>query len=62
MNDIKFDRNKLQAEYVDRILEGMDMDTLVAIVQDTLNDDFDLMGDEDLIAEVSVNYPDLLEE
>jgi hypothetical protein len=62
MNDIKIDRNKLQAEYVDRILEGMDMDTLVAIVQDTLNDDFDLMGDEDLIAEVSVNYPDLLEE
>ena len=62
MNDIKIDRNKLQAEYVDRILESMDMDTLVAIVQDTLNDDFDLMGDEDLIAEVSVNYPDLLEE
>ena len=62
MNDIKFDRNKLQAEYIDRILESMDMDTLVAIVQDTLNDDFDLMGDEDLIAEVSVNYPDLLED
>ena len=62
MNDIKIDRSKLQAEYIDRILESMDMDTLVAIVQDTLNDDFDLMGDEDLIAEVSVNYPDLLED
>ena len=62
MNDINIDRTILQAQYVDRIIEGLDMDTLVMIVQDTLNADFDQLGDEDLIAEVSVNYPDLLEE
>jgi hypothetical protein len=62
MNEIKIDRDILQAEYVERILEGLDMDTLVMIVRDTLNADFDLMGDEDLIAEASIHYPDLLED
>jgi hypothetical protein len=60
MNNI--DRNILQAEYVERILDGLDMDTLVAIVRDSLNADFDQMGDEDLIAEASIHYPDLLED
>jgi hypothetical protein len=59
---INIDRNILQAEYVERIIEGLDMDTLVMIVRDTLNADFDQLGDNDLIAEVSVNYPDLLED
>ena len=59
---INIDRTVLQSEYVERIIEGLDMDTLFAIVRNTLNADFDQLGDEDLIAEVSVNYPDLLEE
>ena len=59
---INIDRNILQAQYIEQILESIDMDTLVAIVRDTLNADFDQLGDNDLIAEVSVNYPDLLED
>jgi hypothetical protein len=59
---INIDRTILQAQYIDRILEGMDLETLMVIVQEHLEADFDQLGDEDLIAEVSIHYPDLLED
>lgn len=62
MNDIKIDRSKLQAEYIDRILESMDTSTLMLIVQEYLEAEYKQMGDEDLINEISFHYPDLLED
>ena len=59
---INIDRTILQEQYIDQILESIDMETLVAIVRDNLNAEFDQMADEDLIAEVSIHYPDLLED
>lgn len=62
MNDIKIDRSKLQAEYIDRILESMDMSTLMMIVQENLEAEFNQMGDVDFVNEVTFHYPDLLED
>jgi hypothetical protein len=62
MTDIKIDRSKLQAEYIDRILESMDMSTLMMIAQENLEAEFNQMGDEDFVNEVTFHYPDLLED
>lgn len=62
MNDIKIDRAVLQANYIDRILESMDMSTLMMIVQENLEAEFNQMGDVDFVNEVTFHYPDLLEE
>jgi hypothetical protein len=59
---INIDRNKLQAEYIDRILEGMDMSTLMMIAQENLEAEFNQMGDVDFVNEVTFHYPDLLED
>jgi hypothetical protein len=62
MTDIKIDRSKLQAEYIDRILESMDMSTLMMIAQENLEAEFNQMGDADFVNEVTFHYPDLLED
>lgn len=55
-------RSELQSEYVHRIVEGMDMDTLVQYAQDMLNKEFEYLSDEQLVDEVRDFYPDLLED
>ena len=55
-------RSELQSEYVYRIVEDMDMDTLVLHMQDFLHKEFDYLSNEELVAEVRDFYPDLLED
>lgn len=55
-------RRELQSEFVYRIVEGMDMDTLVQYAQDMLNKEFDAYSNEELVNEVRDFYPDLLED
>lgn len=55
-------RSELQSEFVYRIVEGMDMDTLVQWALDRLNEDFDKYTDEQLLIAVDYSYPDLLED
>lgn len=55
-------RSELQSEYVYRIVEDMDMDTLVLHMQDFLHKEFDKYTEEELVTDVRDFYPDLLED
>jgi len=55
-------RNLLVDAYVDRIVDSMDMDTLVNYARANLYDTLDDYGDADLVEEISSHYPDLLED
>lgn len=55
-------KDELIGEYATRIVEGMDMDTLVAYATEQLIDALSTMSDEDLREEIADFYPDLLEE
>jgi hypothetical protein len=55
-------KDELIGEYATRIVEGMDMDTLVAYAIDQLIDGLHTMSEENLRAEIADFYPDLLEE
>lgn len=55
-------RSELQREFVYRIVEDMDMDTLVLHMQDFLHKEFDYLSNEQLVDEVRDYYPDLLED
>ena len=54
------DRDALQQAYIDEILEGMDIKTLMRIVADSLDNNFDSYTVDELIAEVEETYPHLL--
>jgi hypothetical protein len=55
-------RDELINEYVTRIVDGMDMDTLVVYAHNCMAISMELLSDEDLRAEIADFYPDLLEE
>ncbi len=54
-------REELIGQYAERIVEGMDIDILVAYAIDQLMDSLRTYTDEDLAAEIEDFYPDLLE-
>lgn len=54
-------REELIGQYAERIVEGMDTDTLVMYAIDQLMDSLRTYTDEDLAAEIEDFYPDLLE-
>jgi hypothetical protein len=56
-----FDRDSLIENYVQQIIDGMDMKTMVCFVYDTLIDNLLPYSDEELIAEVKEYNPELLE-
>ena len=55
-------RDLLVEAYLDRIVDSMDMDTLVNYARANLYDALDDYGDADLVEEISSHYPDLLED
>ena len=55
-------KDELIGNYAQRVVEDMDMDTLVAYALDQLIDGLATMSDEDLREEIADFYPDLLEE
>lgn len=55
------DRDDLQASYIDRIIDGMDLKDLIALVYDQLDNNLDKYTVSELIEEVEQYYPDLLE-
>jgi hypothetical protein len=57
-----FDRDSLIETYVQQIIDGMDMKTMVGFVYDTLIDNLLPYSDEELIAEVKEYNPELLED
>ena len=56
----EINRDQLVQEYIDRILEGMSTKDLMRIVGDQLEENLSTYTDEELIAEVTDYYPELL--
>jgi hypothetical protein len=57
----EFNRESLVNAYINEALEGMDWDTMVGIVADTLEANINQMNDNDLVDMVQDVYPHLLE-
>ena len=55
------DRDVLQEDMINRIIDGMDMDGLCQLAYDYLNENYDKYSVDELITEVEEFYPDLLE-
>ena len=60
MTDNIVNRDDLQAAYIDRIIDGMDLKDLIALVYDQLDENLDKYTVNELIEEVEEYYPDLL--
>jgi len=56
------DRDKLQDDMINRILDDMDIKTMMAILYDNMSESYDKYSVNELIAEVEEYYPELLEE
>ena len=62
MIDNIIDRDKLQEDMINRIIDGMDIDGLCQLAYDYLNENYDKYSVKELITEVEEFYPDMLEE
>ena len=56
------DRDQLQQNLIDRIVDDMDLKTLMQLVAEQLDHNYDSYTCEELISEAKEYYPDLLEE
>ena len=55
------DRDSLQDQLINQILDDMDIKTMMAILYDNMNESYDKYSVDELIAEVEEYYPHLLE-
>ena len=62
VQDNIIDRDELQANYINRILDGMDIKDMMAILYDQFDENLDKYTVNELIEEVQEYYPDLLED
>jgi hypothetical protein len=62
MTDNIIDRDDLQAAYIDKIIDSMDLKDLIALVADQLDENLDKYSVNELIEEVEEYYPELLSE
>lgn len=62
MSDNIIDRDKLQEDMINRIIDGMDIDGLCQLAYDYLNENYDKYSVKELITEVEEFYPDMLEQ
>jgi hypothetical protein len=60
--DTRSPREKLQEEFIEQIVEGMDTRDLVAYAYDTLSNFYNEMTDEELTIAVKEIYPDYFED
>ena len=56
------DRDALQDNMIQQILDDMDIKTMMAILYDNMTESYDKYSVDELIAEVEEYYPHLLEE
>ena len=61
-NDKIIDRDALQDNLINQILDDMDIKTMMAILYDNMSESYDKYSVDELIAEVEEYYPHLLEE
>ena len=62
MSDNIIDRDKLQQNLVDQILDDMDLKTLMQLVAEQLDANYDMYTVDELITEAKEYYPELLEQ
>ena len=62
MTDNIIDRDKLQQNLVDQILDDMDLKTLMQLVAEQLDASYDMYTVDELITEAKEYYPELLKE
>ena len=55
-------RDQLQEDMINRIIDGMDMDGLCQLAYDYLNENYDKYTVDELITEAEEFYPDMMEE
>ena len=53
-------RDQLQDSMIQQILDDMDIKTMMAILYDSMSEDYDKYSDEEILEEVKEYYPDLL--
>jgi tetrahydromethanopterin S-methyltransferase subunit A len=56
------DRDQLQQNLIDRIVDDMDLKTLMQLVAEQLDHNYDSYTVDELIAEVEEYYPDLIDD
>ena len=56
------DRDTLQEDMINRIIDGMDIDGLCQLAYDYLNENYDKYTVDELITGAEEFYPDLMEE
>jgi len=56
------DRDQLQDNLINQILDDMDIKTMMAMLYDVMDESYDNYSVKELIAEVEEYYPHLLEE
>ena len=61
MEDNIVDRDQLQASYINRVLDDMDIKDMMAILYDYMDVEFDKYSVDELIEHVEEYYPDLLD-
>jgi len=62
MSDNIINRDKLQQNLIDQILDDMDLKTLMQLVAEQLDANYDMYTVDELITEAKEYYPELLEE
>ena len=62
MTDNIIDRDELQDNLINQILDDMDIKTMMAILYDNMSESYDKYTVGELIEEVQEYYPHLLEE
>ena len=55
-------RDQLQNDYIESIIDGMDHKSMYQFVYDTIEQNLETYSDEELVTEVKDYYPELLEE
>lgn len=61
-NQSIMNRQKLQDELIDSVIDGMDFKTMWQVLYDFMDQSYDKYSDEELLEEVKEYYPELLEE
>ncbi len=62
MTDNIIDRDELQDNLINQILDDMDIKTMMAILYDSMSNNYDSYSVNELIEEVKEYYPHLLED
>lgn len=61
MTDKIIDRDELQNNMIQQMLDDMDIKTMMALLYDMLDESYDKYSVDELIAEVEEYYPHLLD-